>query len=644
MKKNILLILVLFISFGSFAQKPKKIFSSLQEGNLQEAFLEYDKISSEKKYDIDEVIIFDLAKCLFLIEPSYPRYNPILSIKNFNGIFIPTDEQEGIIKFLSKYELNSEMISARIHAEILIEAKKLNTIESYSNALQVCSERYRLELLQLQEDAIYRKTILDKDIIVYKAFISSYPISKYKDEIQSLLERTVLDLAKKNQVVSELNSFMKEYSSSSLKQEATDFRDSIVLSKVPNEYDAMLAFTMEYPTSKYLNGIKNELPNLLYKEILQSDYNFNKCEVFIKQYPIDERTSILENILFEKVLLIDSIKTYQTYLQLFENGKCKNKILDNIITKFESLTRYEGLINNSDLISMELIKNGKELKGTYFYNKIGKIINIKGNFLENDSIILNENDSNNLIINQFRGKLISDDVFNGELVSFKNQTNQRFQFNKQKEGFANISFEKFHSVGKKNSSINLILLKIKTNNSYVDGQINNTIVNEITSNRYVSNISDYLASIKSLEFGEKEELTCDLYFNNFNICSIVIDLFLYDEGAARGHSSHSTFNFNLKNGEIINLEDILYPNYESQLNVVGKNMLLEQYENEGIDCTAFDCDAFELPKTYLITSEGLLFKFGEYSMIGPFRIDVLIPYNKIKGLIKLDGLLSKFIK
>jgi hypothetical protein len=298
-KSSLIFTLLMFISFGTFAQKPKKIFSSLQEGNLREAESEYNKLNiEENKYSVSEDILLDLSKCLLLIEPTsrITKYNPIQSIEVFNAIFIPFDIKEDIIKFLSKYELDLEKISDRIYSEIVIEAKNLNTVESYSSALKVSSEDHRLELLQLQEEAVYISTIVDKDIKGYKAFLATFPQSKYKYEIQSLLERSVLDIAINNQVVGELNLFIKEYFSSSLKQEATDFRDSLVLSKVPNEYDSLLAFTRDYPNSKFIDGIQLKLPDLLY------EFNF------------------LDTLMYKKSINSNSYFALKSYANNFPNG------------------------------------------------------------------------------------------------------------------------------------------------------------------------------------------------------------------------------------------------------------------------------------------------------------------------------------
>jgi hypothetical protein len=87
-KVILLLVLSLAISIGSYAQKPKKIFASLQENNLPLALEEYSKIKSEKEYDNEDKVLLKLANCMFQIDSNYQKYNPIQAIKDFNGTYI----------------------------------------------------------------------------------------------------------------------------------------------------------------------------------------------------------------------------------------------------------------------------------------------------------------------------------------------------------------------------------------------------------------------------------------------------------------------------------------------------------------------------------------------------------------------------
>ncbi len=83
---NITIFTILISSIDCYAQKPRKIFSYLQENNLNLALEEYAKIKTNKAYDTDEKILFEIADCIFLINKSNTNYNPIQSINYYNNI------------------------------------------------------------------------------------------------------------------------------------------------------------------------------------------------------------------------------------------------------------------------------------------------------------------------------------------------------------------------------------------------------------------------------------------------------------------------------------------------------------------------------------------------------------------------------
>ena len=384
MKKHLLILLWLTMSYSTFAQKPKKIFYSLQEGNLQEAQEEYAKIKSNKAYDTEDKILFEIADCIFLINKSNTNYNPIQSINYYNNIYKNIDNyfntpksKKDIVEFLAKYDLTFDKISNQINAELVQEAKQLNTVESYSKALEVCAGNYRLELLQLKEEASYNKTLQEASINSYKSFIINYNQSLHKDEIQSLLERKVLNIAKINQSLDELNSFIKEYPNSKLNQEAADIRDSIMLSKVPNEYDAMLAFTKEYANSKFINDIQLKLPDLLFEKVVQEN-TFESFSRFIKVYPQDFRIKEIN----EKISALDFIEiSINKINNLDDNCDMKVSNYDKGFAEI-SLNGKLGIIDISGkLITPIKYDNIEEYKGNYskvtLTNKKG-YINKKG--------------------------------------------------------------------------------------------------------------------------------------------------------------------------------------------------------------------------------------------------------------------------
>ena len=139
------------------AQKARKIFNYLQENQLSLAVEEYNKISSDKEYDNDDKVLFAYAKCLFQIDTSYQNYNPTQAIKEFNGTIISSEYRQSIYKFLGKYTLSPEVINQKIINELYKEAIKLNTVESYTNALNYYSQEHNDNVVKLLEIASYNR-------------------------------------------------------------------------------------------------------------------------------------------------------------------------------------------------------------------------------------------------------------------------------------------------------------------------------------------------------------------------------------------------------------------------------------------------------------------------------------------------------
>lgn len=88
-KSLIYLVLFLILNTISFSQKPRKIFSALQEKKLTEAIIEYQKIDATKNYDIEDLTLFELSKCLFMIDSTYNEKSKyIYLLFNINKLVI----------------------------------------------------------------------------------------------------------------------------------------------------------------------------------------------------------------------------------------------------------------------------------------------------------------------------------------------------------------------------------------------------------------------------------------------------------------------------------------------------------------------------------------------------------------------------
>ena len=111
------------------------------------------------------------------------------------------------------------------------------------------------------------------------------------------------------------------------------------------------------------------------------------------------------------------------------NSKAYSDLLDKMdITKSlfnKGYYDYNGTINNNIKIQMSIYKQEKEIIGTYFYEKQGKEIKLKGKSDEKD-IILYEYDEAGKNTGIFMGTMKTVDKIEGKWVSVDNKTSYPF--------------------------------------------------------------------------------------------------------------------------------------------------------------------------------------------------------------------------
>ncbi len=110
-------------------------------------------------------------------------------------------------------------------------------------------------------------------------------------------------------------------------------------------------------------------------------------------------------------------------------------------------------------------------------------------------------------------------------------------------------------------------------------------------------------------------------------------------------------NVDLTNGKEIKLNDLLKEGFENELNKIGENIFRNQKQlkpDENLEEAGFwfNDGKFKLNDNFIITKAGLKFFFNSYE-IGPYAIgttELLIPYSRIKNILKEKSILRNFIE
>ena len=141
----------------------------------------------------------------------------------------------------------------------------------------------------------------------------------------------------------------------------------------------------------------------------------------------------------------------------------------------------------------------------------------------------------------------------------------------------------------------------------------------------------------------------DVQLNRVNIFSIHFTDYSYTGGAHP--NTYVTFrNFDLSNGEGIQLDELIPSEKKNELTLIAemefrklKNLSTE--DDLGQAGFWFEDNQFSLNDNFLITDTGLVFYYNNYEItayaFGP--TELVIPYSKIKLLIKKEGLLDNLI-
>jgi hypothetical protein len=317
---------------------------------------------------------------------------------------------------------------------------------------------------------------------------------------------------------------------------------------------------------------------------------------------------------------------------------------------------------------MDLTKTDSTFGGAYYYDKIGKPLKIYGHLTKNENEIeLSEYDEKGDKTGIFLGTYNADNTFIGIWTNAK--TNKVLPFSLSQLNSSSIASVALTHYRNENcrtrdsllqimkaedipfyqsscSYIDIDLITIETPNKEVNALINNLILknvcHDIGETQY-ANIPEYLESINNLTEDDinQMDVSCSINTNHNNILSVDISNGSYT-GGAHPNSWSTTYNFDIRTGEVIKLKDILIDGGEEQLQKLAEKLFVKNNGREGWD---FEEGKFPLAVNFSINTGGLYFFYNSYE-IGSYVMgapDVFIPYKDIKHLIKPNCIVANFI-
>jgi hypothetical protein len=343
------------------------------------------------------------------------------------------------------------------------------------------------------------------------------------------------------------------------------------------------------------------------------------------------------------------------------------------VVAVEETRFFKGSIGNALDLQMKLVREGEQLSGNYFYQKVGTKIDLRGSIDKDGNVTLEEFDPAGKQTGVFKGvwKQAGDGAveIKGDWTKPNSEKKTAFSLLQEPIEFSNGAEIVAKQIREKNKK-----LKYEVSAAYPQligvtdpnyDKFNQTVRNLIS--RKVSDFKKEMTPSAEDELAPDENPVIDdslgsditvnyeLALAKDDLIAIQFTVSSYSAGAAHPNSYTEVVNFDLKNGKLLKLADLFLPGskYLETLSNFCIQELKKQAKAQG-DYAAMDDDwikrgaGAELTNydNWTITKKGLGITFDPYQVAayaaGPQN--VLVPYSAVKEITKPEGVLGQFVK
>lgn len=320
---------------------------------------------------------------------------------------------------------------------------------------------------------------------------------------------------------------------------------------------------------------------------------------------------------------------------------------------------FSGTIGESR-VHMTLQRNGGELKGTYYYVKVGKNLNLSGS-VDEGNFTLTEKSANGAKTGEFSGKWSKEEGIENESLSgeWKNPPGTKtldFYLTEEMMFFtsgANLKPKSFSETNKtKLFEMSAEYPEITGVEPSVAAKFNllakNKVMSELAKFRkdFLAQTAEDLKFFKDYDRVNSVEISYTIAHADDKIVSISFGNY-YDTGGAHPNGYSFALNFDLKTGRELQLADLFKPN-SNYLKVISdystkslKETLGEDADDEWIK-TGAGAEAKNF-RSWNVTKRGLEINFDSYQVApyvsGPQEVE--IPFEDLKGILRSDFLIAK---
>jgi len=317
---------------------------------------------------------------------------------------------------------------------------------------------------------------------------------------------------------------------------------------------------------------------------------------------------------------------------------------------------------------MKLVRTGDQLAGSYFYQKVGTRIDLRGNVDKDGNLTLEEFDKSGKQTGVFKG-IWQIDATDGLVTLAGNWSkppsekgsDKRTAFSLHEEPIAFTGDVEMTTKQIKESNKTL-MYEISANYPQLSGGNNPNFAkfNQIAQSLITKKVAGFKKDMAPAEGEEPRPegsmastLTVGytVVLAQDDLVSIRFDIGSYYQGAAHPNSYSDVLNFDLKNGKQLKLADLFKPGAKYLPIIAAYSIadLKKQGKEKGLTDEEIERGAAAEAKNYQswnLTRRGLAIGFDSYQ-VGPYAAgpqSVTVPYSTLKDLINPESPIAQFAK
>ncbi len=329
---------------------------------------------------------------------------------------------------------------------------------------------------------------------------------------------------------------------------------------------------------------------------------------------------------------------------------------------------FKGSIGSSLDLQMKLVRTGDQLAGSYFYQKVGTRIDLRGNVDKDGNLTLEEFDKSGKQTGLFKG-LWAVDASDGLATLAGNWSKPPNEKDSDKKTAFSVHEEPIAFTG----DVDLELKQIKESNKKLMYDIdarypqltggsnpNFEKFNQVVRGSVVKRVAGFKKDMAPEEgeeprpegsMGSDLNVSYEVALAQDDLISVGFSVGSYYQGAAHPNTFSEAVNYDLKNGKQLKLSDLFKPGAKYLQAIANYCIadLKKQAKDKGLLDEEIQNGAAPNAKNYqswTITKKGLGINFDAYQ-VGPYAAGpqyVLVPYSSLKDVINPEGPVGQFAK